>query len=362
MKKFISVFLAVLMLFSVVSVAAFAETEQDHVKIYEVSFTDMPYDAAPYRTDYPGRFMGYEYGVDYWFTITNSDGTTTDIKGWPFSISVFEGDSLEFTVSVADYIEPQSVRMLAYPTGTETAALYDDVTGEPYSRYFIKKSVGNTYGIRPTEDMTICLSEFHLYNNCFLCPAFPESNYYSAKRVQYNPGTGTPEGTYTDFPWDNTQVVFVNETMFIQVSIPMDDPNHKYHYDTYQVYYTVATANGYETVYLKTAEQTDPDIETNPNLVAHYIKEGDENGVGAAWVDIYKIDHIVPIMSIKVTNTVTYTMGMLKEFFNDFDIANADSVDWSSVDFAPMVEYIARILTLIMKILKGFGLNINFGS
>lgn len=355
MKKIISVFLAVIMLFSVVSIAAYAETEFDHVKVYEVIFTDMPYDAAPYRTDYVGRYMGYEYGVDYWFTITNSNGTTTDIKGWPYSISVFEGDSLEFTVSVADYVEPQSVKMLAYPTGTATENLYDEVTGEPYSRYFLNKSIGNTYGVRPTQDMTVCLSEFHLYNDCFRYN-FPSTKYYSTKRLQYNAGAGTPEETYTDFPWGNTQVIYENETLFFEVRIPMDDAAHKYHYDTYQVYYTTTeiTESGYtdETVYLKTSDDIEPD--ENTNIVAHYETDTD-------WVDIYRIENVDPSVKIKVTNVVTYTMSMLKEFLDEFDIANIDSIDWNSYDFAPMVKYIARIFTLIMKILKGFGININIG-
>lgn len=359
MKKIISVFLAVIMLFSAVSIGVYAETEQDHVKIFEVAFTDLPYDVAPYRTDYVGRYMGYEYGVDYWVTITNKDGTTTDVKGWPYSISVFEGDSLEFTVSVADYVEPQSVKMLAYPTDTAASDLYDNVTGEPYSKYFIKKSVGNTYGVRPTEDMTISLSEYHLYNDCFTYN-FPTSEYYSIQRVQYNAGAGTPEETYTEFPWGNTQVIYENETMFVEVRIPMDDPDHKYHYDTYQVYYTTERIADAEKTYLKTSEQTVPDISENPNLVAHYETMGDENGKGAEWVDVYKIDNVVPTVDIKVTNVVTYTMAMLKEFFKDFDISN--EIDWDSIDFAPMVEYIARIMALIMKILRGFGVKINFGG
>lgn len=354
MKKITAILLSVLMVFSVVSIAAVAED----VQTYEVTFTDLPYDVAPYRSDYVGKYMGYEYGVDYWFTITNDDGTTTDIKGWPYSITVFEGDSLEFTVSVADYVEPSSVRMLAFPTGTATEDLYDDVTGEPYAQYYIAKSVGNTYGVRPQEDMTVCLSEFHLFNDCFMYD-FPTSDYYTAKRVQYNADGTEPWEVYTDFEWGNTKVVYVNETFFFEVRIPMNDNAHTYHYDTYQVTYTTGSGNNADTVYLKSADQTDYNL--NDNIVAHYETYDEETGEPLEWVDVYKVDNIQPDAQIKVRGTVTYTMAMLKQFFNDFDVENMDDMDWESIDFSPMVEYIARILALIMKILRGFGLSISFG-
>lgn len=356
MKKIVAVLLTVVMIFSAASTAAFAAAPQT----YEVTFTDLPYDVAPFRTDYVGKYMGYEYGVDYWFTITNADGTTTDIKGWPYSITVFEGESLEFTVSVASYVEPSSVRMLAFPSNTATEDLYDEVTGEPYSQYYIAKSIGNTYGVRPQEDMTVCLSEYHLYNDCFLYN-FSSSNYYTSQRVKFNEGATTPWDAYTDFEYGNTAVIYVNETLFFEVRIPMDDEAHTYHYDTYQVYYTLGSGSNAETFYLKTADQTDYTL--NENIVAHYETVADEEeGTRAEWVDVYKIEHVQPNVKIAVRGTVTYTMAMLKEFFQDFDVTSMSDMDWDSVDFSPMVEYIARILTLIMKILAGFGLQINFGS
>lgn len=346
MKKIISVILAAVMIFSVASVAAFAEAED--VKTYDITFTDLPYDVAPYRTDYPGKFMGYEYGVDYWFTITNVDGTTTDIKGWPVSVPVYEGESLEFTVSVADYIEPSSVRVLAFPTETDIAELYDDITGEPYAQYYIAKSIGDTYGVRPTQDMTVCISEFHMYNDCFMY-TFPSSDYYTAKRVQFNEGASTPEEMYTDFEWGNTKVVYVNETMFFRVGIPLNDTKHTYHYDTYQVYYTVGAGSSQETCYLKTAEQTDPN--QNGNIVAHYETEDE-------WVDVYKIEHIDSSVKIKIQGTVTYTFSMLSQFLKDFSLDELDSIDLNSIDLDPLLNYLVRLLILITKILKGFGLSI----
>ena len=123
MKKLISFVLAAVMVFSMGAVAAFA------ADTYEVVFEECPYDVSEYRTDYIGKYVGYEYGTDYWFTITNEDGTTTDIKGFPYSVEVKAGRALEFVVNVADHVEPSSVRMLAYPQELAAADLYDELTG-----------------------------------------------------------------------------------------------------------------------------------------------------------------------------------------------------------------------------------------
>lgn len=365
MKKFISVILAVLMIFSIIPISAFA------LNTYNITFTDLPYDIAPYRNDYVGAFMGYEYGTDYWFTITNADGTKTDIKGWPYTVTVYEGDPLEFTVSVADYVDPTSVRALAFPSelivpGVDEANnpiltapdLYDAITGEPYAQYHVAASSGRTFGIKPTRDLTVCVSEYHLYNNAFLYN-FPVSDYYTANRVKYRPQYSDPWDIYSSkFEWGNTEVIRENETMYFEVRIPMDDPDHVYHYEDYQVYYTTGAGRDLVTTYLKR-----PASSENPQAVdtrvAHYVVEADEEkGVRAEWVDVYKIPNVKTSVNIRVAGTVTYTLEMLREFFRDFDINNLDALDLSTVDFAPMVEYITRVLMLIMKILAGFGLSV----
>ena len=88
MKKVLSLLMAIVMIFSIGAVAVSA------ADTYEITFDDCPYDIAPYRTDYIGKNMGYHYGIDYWFTITNPDGTTTDIKGFPYSVEVEAGKAL----------------------------------------------------------------------------------------------------------------------------------------------------------------------------------------------------------------------------------------------------------------------------
>lgn len=346
MKKLLSVIMAVVMLLSISSVAAFA------AETYEIVFADCPYDIAPYRTDYVGKYMGYQYGVDYWFTITNEDGTTTDIKGFPYSVEVTAGKALEFTVSVADYVEPTSVRMLAFPRDMETANLYDSLTGEPFAQYHIARSQANTYGVVPQEDLTICLSEFHLFNDCFLYN-FPKTDYYETKRVQYNAEAINPWDMYTDFEWDNTKVIYVNETVFVQVTLPLNDPAHTYHYESYQVYYT--TGYGEETTYLRKPASEKEGTEAIDLRVAHYETEEE-------WVDIYAIPNADPTMQFKIAGTVTYTLDMLKDFFEDFSLENLENLDMSTLDFGPLVEFAIRLLTLIMKLLAGFGLEIDISS
>lgn len=359
MKKIIAVILSAIMIFGITSVASSAYG----IETYEVIFTeqDFPfggdYSLYNYRQDYVGKYMGYEYGVDYWYTVTNMDGTTTDIKGIPYSVTVFEGDPLEFTISVADYVDHTTVRALAFPTGTPASELYDEVTGEPDSNFQIKKSAANTYAVRPTQDMTVCVSEFHLFNDCFNCK-FPTSKYYTTNRVQYDDTGNDPWEKYTGFEWGNTKVVYENETMFFEVRIPIE-PDHTYHYDTYQVYYTTGSGKDTVTTYLKTSEQN---YSNNVNCVAHYetsqMPQDELEPMKEEWVDVYKIDNVDPTVQIKVVGTVTYTMSMLREFFQDFDLEELADFDWDSVDFSPIVEYITRILVLIMKILAGFGLNI----
>lgn len=348
MKKIISVILAAIMIFTIGSVAAFAEDTS-----YEITFADCPYDVAPFRSDYIGKYVGYQYGVDYWYTVTNEDGTTTDIKGYPESITVDAGETLEFTVSLADYIEPASLKVLAYPTGTAPFALHDEITGEPHAPYYVAISSAGTYGIKPQEDMTICVSEYHLYNDCFMFD-FPMSTYYSTKRLQYNAGAYTPEEMYTEFEWDNTKVVYLNETVYFKVVLPIDG-EHDYHYDTYQVYYTKGFGSEMETIYLKQNASEENGTEAIDLRVAHYETETE-------WVDIYAIPDVDASLQLKVVNTVTYTLDMLEEFFNDFSLENIDDIDFSSLDVAPLFEFFVRLLNLIVKILRGFGLEIDISS
>lgn len=349
MKKFLSLLMAVVMLLSIGSVAAFA------AETFTVTFEDCPYDIAPYRTDYIGKFMGYHYGIDYWFTITNKDGTTTDIKGFPYSVDVKAGDSLEFTVSIADYVEPTSVRMMAFPTDENVADIYDNFTGAPLEKYSLKKSIGDTYGVIPTQDLTVCMSEYHLYNKCFLYN-FPVSEYYEAKRVQYVPTAENVEDKYIDFEWGNTKVIYERETVYVMVSIPLDDPTVEYHYDNYQVYYTTGYGgDDFVTTYLKKPASEKEGTEAIDLRVAHYETETD-------WVDIYAVPNADPTMEFKVVNTVTYTLSMLKQFFEDFSLENLENLDLSSLDLGPMVEFIIRLLTMFVKILAGFGLEIDISS
>lgn len=378
MKKFISILLSIVMIFSVSAIFAVAA---DDAEMYEVTFTDLPYDISPFRDDFVADYMGYEYGVDYWFAITNnadgyitiegvqhpvSAGTTTEIKGAPVTISVAKGDTLEFTVLVADYVEAQTVRVIAFPTGTATNDLaeMDPLTtnlsvtpGEPYSNYYIAKSNAGTYGLKPTEDMTVCVSEFHLYNSCFLYE-FPTSDYYTANRLVYCGADLSDESiqnkdSYEYVEWGNTKVIYENQTLFFEVRMDLNS-EYDLHYDSYQVYYMVddmgslvGQISGTEKIYIEP--------------VYSYVDYDEETGLEEQ-VDVYAIENVSQYVSIKVTNTVTYTISMLTQLIKDFDLNNLSDIDLSSMDLSPMLELVLRLVNLVVKMLNAFGMDVSIGD
>lgn len=370
MKKIISLLLAVIMVFSVSAVFAAAE---DDVTYYEVTFEDLPYDVAPYRNDYVACYMGYEYGEDYWFAISNNEdgyitingqkhpvaaGTSTEIKGAPVRVGVEAGKTLEFTVITADHVSDQTLRVIAFPTGTPNDQLTEldpfspTLTinpGEPYEEYYLAKSKQDTYGIKPDKNLTICVSEYHLYNEAFLYE-FSSSDFYSASRVLFcgeDINDTQSKDSYAHEERGNTRVIYENETLFFEVRM---DLNSKYdlHYDTYEVYYMneplgslVGSVAGTEKVYL--------------DRVYRYHDYDEETGLEEQ-VDIYAIENVSPDVVIKVENTVTYTIDMLGQLISSGDI------DLDSVDLSPMLDLIVRIAKLIVKMLNGFGLNISLGD
>lgn len=349
MKKVISLILAIVMIFSIGSVAAYA------AETYEVIFTEFPYDIAPFRSDYVGKYMGYEYGTDYWFTITNEDGTTTEIKGYPYSVEVKAGQALEFTVSVADHIEPSSVKVMAYPTGIETDPdFYNPVYGDPNPNYYLTRTIAGTYGVIPTAEnpsITVCLSEFHMYNDAFLFD-FPSSEFYTANRLHLvNPDATNEWDKYAYTELANTEVIYVNETLFFEVRIPLDG-KYDYHYNSYHVYYKTDDFIGSEKIYLRMPASEKEGTAEIDERIAHYETDTE-------WVDIYAIPNVPSKTQVKVANTVTYTIAMLDQFFQDFDLENLDSIDLSTVDIQPILTLLLRILNLIIKILNSFGLNIS---
>lgn len=359
MKKITAIILSMIMIFSIASIAVYAENEET----YEIVFADFPYDVSPYRNDYVGKYEGYEYGVDYWFTITNKDGTTTDIKGYPFSIEVEAGDAFEFVVNYAEYIEPSSVKVMAFPVGADNDAdFYNTITGEPNGGYYIKRSAAGTYGLVPKKDMTICLSEFHLYNKAYLLE-FPESPYYTINRVYLvDPDNSDSLEGYAYDEMGNTEIAYQNETYFFEVRIPRDG-KYKYNYETYHVYYKEDSLLA-ESVYLKRPASEKDETPAINKVVAsnRYLIDRGEVAEDEDQVEIFAIENLPANIEIKVANVVKYDISMLAEFLSDFDLMNLESIDLSTVDLEPMLEYILRIFNLLVKILNSFGLDIGLGD
>lgn len=385
-SKIFSVILAVLMILTSLSVAAFAVDTT-----YTVTFEDENaiYDGLQGRTDFIAQNQGYTLGKEYWFTVTNKDGTTTDVKE-PTSFTVNKGDYIEFTVTTAYYVEPQTVRVITFGTDDTTAddIFNTDTVGEPNAQYYIQPSSSKTYGILPEKNMTVCLSEFHLYNDCFL-PTFVSSNYYTMKRVQentdeqitywYDDGNGgytsslsynetktlikTDNRRFTDFNYGNTKVVYIGETILFEVSIPTNDAKHTYHLDSYQVYYLKSQrdADGniikdsnnnaiQDKVYLKTNEFTNEDTGVTQEAVAPYASyETPTNHV-----DVYKIENMDSTVKIKVVGVVTYNIGMIGEFIKSMSSGDINFDDLQNIDVDPIVLWFQKLISLITKIIAAF--------
>ncbi len=381
MKKVAAALLAVVMILCSLSIASYAA---DGGKC-EVVFGEMDefikgYDLGKYRNDYVGKYMGYEYGKDYRYVIKNEDGSTTDVKTVPYAYECPVNKPLEFYVSVADYIEPSSVRMLAFPTNAVISDAFDTVTGEPNISYQIKKTSQDMFAVRPTAEdadkgITVCLSEYHLFNDCFEY-SFPTSDYYKVQRVQDTTGgyiyikdaqgntTTTkikPEDRFKPYDYGNKKVVYDNETLFFEVRIPLDNDKYEYHPDTYQVSYTRGKGDSQKTYNLKTSSQTEftplaEGADEKTGWVGRYIidKTAPEDGIYPEQVDIFRIDNVDSTVKIKVRGTVKYTVDMLSELFKNSDSSAFDDFDWDSADLSPVVEFIARVIVLISKVIAGF--------
>ena len=143
----------------------------------------------------------------------------------------------------------------------------------------------------------------------------------------------------------------MNETVFFEVRLPIEDGKHKYNRETYHVYYTDGDSLLAEKIYLRMPASEKNGTEEIDKRITHYETETE-------WVDIYAIPNMPEDAEIKIANTVTYNISMLGEFLADFDLMNLDSIDLSTVDIEPMLGYILRLVNLVVKLLNSFGLNI----
>ncbi len=387
-KKLLAVLLSVLMLLPVFGVAAFAATT------YTVTFKDLM-DTVPGNDTFMGDGQqSFILGEDYWFEIISVNGEKFEepqIVKSQTDFSVNAGRYVEFTVgtksfpyvdqmSYMNYVQyivaPTSVKVLAFNDADAARVFPDAGSAKADNTYFIPGSdeiyeEKTIYAVKPSADMTVGVSEFDMRRDCFL-PKLPSSKYHSAARVQYNPAGSIQYGikgnnafvNYTDytgagrdvdttvntkyvpFDHDNTKVTYDGESIYVALRIPTNDASHTYNYDSYKM--TVS--------YMKLDGTTDSYVLTPADKVDRFYENGDSQ------VDIYKIDGMrgedyvtLRFMKVKVSGTVKFTFSMIRELLDG--IANDEIAleDLGEMDIDPIVEWITRLVALIRKLLKGFG-------
>lgn len=329
MKKVISVLLAVLMMFSVFSVCAFAAGE------YTVTFTDMDY-ATKFRDDQIGR-RGYTLGKDYYFTYTDASGKTVEVKTDGTTVKVPAGKSFACSVVLAEYVEPTTLRVMAYPTSSSVSSLYDSITGEPYGKYSVDPSSNSTYGIIVNEDMTVSVSEYHLYNDGFLYN-LKGNKYFTVTRLNDN-----GKGDIGDLNYEavkNERIIYYHQDLYFMVTLPSpeQDSKHTYNYDTYTVTYT---------------QKTRGEVVKQETLTPIWTSDDGYSKIYCAKDCYYDV-------TISINKVVDFSFDLLKEVFEDLknediDISNIGSLNFGAFDLTSLLEWLNKFIKLIRNILAGFG-------
>ena len=329
MKKVISVVLSVIMMLSALSVLAFA------ADTYTVTFTDMDY-ATKYRDDQIGR-RGFTLGKDYYFTYKDSSGKTVEVKKDGTQVKVPAGRAFSCFVVLADYIEPTTLRVIAYPASSPVASLYDPIDGAPYGKYSVDKSSDSSYGIIVKQDMTLSVSEYHLYNDGFLY-SLKGNKYFDVTRLNDN-GKGTI-GDKNYEPVLNERLIYWHQDLYFMVTLPAPetDTKHSYNYDTYTVTYTQKLKGEVVKKEVLTPVWTSAD-----GLQKIYCAKDCYNDI-----------------SISINGVVDFTFDMIKEVFEDLkkgniDMENIGSLNFGAFDLTALISWINGLIKLIKNILAGFG-------
>lgn len=329
MKKVISVVLAVIMMLSALSVLAFA------ADTYTVTFTDMDY-ATKYRDDQIGR-RGFTLGKDYYFTYTDASGNTVEVKTDGTQVKVPANRAFSCFVVLADYVEPTTLRVMAYPSSSSVSSLYDPIDGAPYGKYSVDKSSDSSFGIIVKEDMTISVSEYHLYNDGFLY-SLKGNKYFNVTRLNDN-----GKGTIGDKNYEavlNERIIYWHQDLYFMVTLPSpeSDTKHTYNYDTYTVTYTQKLKGN-----VVKQEVLTPIWTSDDGLSKIYCAEDCYNNV-----------------SISINGVVDFTFDMIKEVLDDLknediDIENIGSMNFGAFDLTSLLAWFNSLMKLLRNLLAGFG-------
>lgn len=385
MKKLMAILMTLCLAIGMVSIATSSVAAASYVTIF---FTDLDYATGyvtvngttyeHYRSDQPGQ-EGFTYGTDYWFGYITSDmedageeeivlSTLAEMNAASGTIMVTSGGYIAITVYVADYVEDSTVRVLAYPTaetfgatgtGTDgnTYTYYDEETGIFNTSYIISQNSAGTYAVDcdgSTEQITISLDEYHLYNDGILYE-FYSNDYFDVTRVYYDDYTNLTD--YSDYNYaTGTLIVYYHSDIYFEVSIDeenIDSTNP----DTYTVNLTLTDADGESTT-----EELEPVYETDYVTI---------NGEEVSLTRVYCVpDFYSEAVSISITGIVDLTISMIPEFLEELmssiESGSIDSVvssyTFMGMDFSGIVEFFQKILKLISNMLAAFGLDIDLTS
>lgn len=442
-RKTLAIFMVVIMLsaFTALFSTSFAAAS------YNVTFKDLPYDiitdaSKPARTDWPALNQGYTLGVEYRFAFAtpvddDNDPSTADkimfvVEDGEVTKSVQSGKALEFKIAVKEYVAPSSVQVLAFPSTTTASDLYNHTTGEPKSDYIIQSSnavrdklvsdaniprvydsatgeytelEGYTlapgdlgiYAVLPTKNLTICVSEFHMYNHGFMLTLDDGADYTLAKytykpdgyfQYVYDDGNGNPvfneeyissykfygvagvdyirsdiedPSSYYKITKDTsykTRMIYYGEPVYIGIEIPKTNAKKTYHHDTYTLSYSDTAGlfgmlPSQDTKVLK----GEPVYNETGTVVI-------DNGYSDAFVFTYETDHsYVDIYKFdKLAGSPTFTAEGVSEL-DLSDITGLFTGDTSLSDLTGkgmgnIIGFFKKLFNLIKKILSGLGVSL----
>ena len=443
LKKSLAVFMSVIMLasFTALFSTSFAATS------YNVTFKDLPYDiiadaTKPARTDWPALNQGYTLGVEYRFAFAtpvddDDDPSTADkimfvVEDGEVTKSVQSGKALEFKIAVKEYVAPSSVQVLAFPSTTNASDLYNHTTGEPKNDYIIQASnavrdklvsdasiprvldsetgeykelEGYTlapgdlgiYAVLPTKNLTICVSEYHMYNHGFML-TLDDGADYTLDKYTYNPdgyfqyvyddGNGNPifneeyissykyygvagidyirsdiedPSSYYKLTKDTsykTRMIYYGEPVYIGIEIPKTNAKKTYHHDTYTLSYSdTAGLFGVLPSQDTTVLKGEPVYNEAGTVVI-------DNGYSDAFVFTYETDHsYVDIYKFdKLAGSPTFTAEGVSEL-DLSDITGLFTGDTELSDLmgkgtSGIISFFKKLFNLIKKILSGLGVSL----
>lgn len=354
---------------------------------------------------------GYKLGIDYTYSVSvknnkpsvadPADEFTAEITADGQKITVREDQYIEIKVNTESYIWGPSVRLVKYPDSTDPSATWnDDGTGK--DEYFFNQSEilkEKLYGMpAPKQNMHIYLATYYLYNNEYnpdfgdmkdckiekirydsknsvICDDKSNTNLYGQpfsgllyvveNRGDSNPGTVEKSAYNKDtngkvidlyentmYIHDNSYLSRVKEDLFFTVSIDKNDKDVLS--DDYEVaFYRKDVSQEYEDrIILR-----DGDHNTHDNGVVDESKPYqylDRYETGEKIVDVFRIADGNKNIQIRTHGIKKVTINDLTSIIKGLMNGDIELSDIAKMDLNPIMAFFARLIGLIIKIIKAF--------